>query len=535
MKQLWMTCGFLVACAVGLTPGCSKPKEGAAAATAPPNILWVVWDTTRADRLSLYGYPKPTTPNLDVWAKDATVFENCVSTAGSTVPSHASMFTGLLPSEHGTHNGHQWLDDSHRTIAEILRDRGYQTFLYSANPHISRAENFQQGFQTAEHPWDAKYRQEALRIVRDKVSPQDRSSELAEKVRRASVGNWDIKASGELAQRATLEWLQKRDASKPFFVFLNYMEAHRPFVPPEKFRRRMMTEAQLPRSYEIDRSWVTMWSYCFGLHEYSQEELDVMAATYDACVAELDELFASLLEGLERAGALENTVVVLTADHGEHLGEHHMLDHQYTLYQPLIHVPLVVHYPARFAPGREKRPVMTFDLFPTLLELAGAEAPSNLNSKAVSLLSPRADRQRLSEYPSVFLEPFMAVKAAHPTWDPAPWHRTMRALFAGDAKYIWQSDGKHELYDLPRDPGEQDNLITKDSATAGRMAGLLDAFVATLRMAGPSSQPVPGMSEEIKQHLRALGYLADPPAEKGATTRPKPRPATRPATAPARQ
>jgi arylsulfatase A-like enzyme len=269
------------------------------------------------------------------------------------------------------------------------------------------------------------------------------------------------------------------------------MEAHRPFIPAESYRQRMMSPEQVQRSYEIDRSWVTIWKYCFGLHEYSKDELDVMACTYDACIAELDDLFAALIDGLKANKVLDNTMIILTADHGEHLGEHHMLDHQYTLYQPLIHVPLVVHYPAKFPAGRDKRPVMTFDLFPTILELAKIQPPAGLDSKAVSLLHAKDQRERVSEYPSVFLEPFMAVKAAHPEWDPKPWQRTARALFESGDKYIRWSDGQGELYNLPEDPRELDNRVTKNAPLAQKMAAMLEAFVGKMKLAGPSTQPIP--------------------------------------------
>ena len=146
-----------------------------------PNIVWIVWDTVRADRMSLYGHDKPTTPWLDAWAsEEARVFDNSISAAPYTVPSHASMFTGLLPSEHGASNRHQYLDDHHVTVAELLRNAGYQTYLFAANPHISRGENFHRGFDVEEHPWDQQYWREALRIVREKVPPNDKSSELSE-------------------------------------------------------------------------------------------------------------------------------------------------------------------------------------------------------------------------------------------------------------------------------------------------------------------------------------------------------------------
>src|SRR5207249_977179 len=154
---------------------------------------------------------------------------------------------------------------------------------------------------------------------------EDASSELAGRIRAGKpMEGWDIKASGELAERAATTWLERRDPHRPFFVFINYMEAHRPWIPPVDYRRRMMTPDKVTLSYRIDRSWIPLWSYTFRLRDYTDDEIDVMAETYDACLAELDDLFSRLLDGLRSKGLLENTVVVLTADHGEHLGEHHV-------------------------------------------------------------------------------------------------------------------------------------------------------------------------------------------------------------------
>lgn len=489
----------------GVVPACSE-----VAGTEPdpgPNVVWVVWDTVRADHLSLYGHDRPTTPFLEEWARDARVYNDCLSTASSTVPSHASMFTGLLPSEHGMHNRHKHLEDHFETIAELFHEAGYATYLFAANPHISSDENFQQGFDVEEHPWDPAYRDEALSIVRSKITPEDRSSELPDKVRAMTLSPWDIKACGELARRGVESWLDGRDPAQPFFIFLNYMEAHRPFIPPASFREKMMTPEQLEKSYLVDRSWVPMWSYTFGLHEYTGEELDLMAATYDACLAELDALFRDLVAMLETRIDLDDTIIVLTADHGEHLGEHHMLDHQYSLYNPLIRVPLVVRYPEKFAPGRDDGPVVTYDLFPTLLELAGIDPPPGHRSQAMSLLSTKPDRARVAEYPSPFPGPFGAVLSAHPDWDPSPWLRVLRTYHLNDYKYIWASDGRHELYNEREDRGELHNLIDERNDLHLDLNTGLEDFVAQLSPPATTTQSMPRMSEETRRRLEALGYL----------------------------
>ena len=483
---------------------CDKPQR--------PNVLWIMWDTVRADHLALYGYQGGATPNLARWAADARVFENCLSTSGYTLPSHASMFTGLLPSEHCAHNDHTLLDDSYTTIAELLRSVGYRSYLYSANPHISSAGNFDQGFDLVEHPWSPRYRERATRIVREKLLDEDRSNELGRIFDRAerNEGNlsaWSIKAAGELAEEAVLDWLSADESDRPYFVFVNYMEAHRPLVPPREYRERVMTPEQVERSYDVDRSWLPTWEYTFGLRDYDDEEIDLTRATYDAALAELDDLFGRLMQALERGGWLEDTIVILTSDHGEHLGEQHMLDHQYSVYQPLLHVPLVVRYPARFPAGRDARPVANFDIFPTLLELADVPPPIGLQSRAVSLLAPEDGRPRFAEDPAASRTAVAMVKQSHPDWDPTPWQRQLRTLIADGHKLIWGSDGRHELFDLTADPLETRKLAGERDDLADRMLESLDAYHRSLQLCEPPGGPPPELTPEQIERLKALGYL----------------------------
>jgi arylsulfatase A-like enzyme len=485
----------------------------------PPNVLFVVWDTTRADHTSLHGYEKDTTPFLKRWAQGGRVFDDCISTGSSTVPSHGAMFTGKLPSEHGANNGYNWLDDQHVTLAEIFRAAGYRTFCFAANPHISRRENFVQGFDAVVHPWDPAHREAALAILESKINPEDKSSELAAKILHRNPGIWDLKAAGELAGPSLVEWLDGGASGKPFFAFLNYMEAHRPFVPREVHRRRFMTEEQVEASYKADRSWPTMWSYTLGMYEYTPEELEVMALTYDACVYELDRLFEGLIGALEAKGYLENTVVVLTGDHGEQLGEHHMLDHQYSLYQGLVHVPMVLWYPKKVTPARVDLPVQNYDVFPTLLELAGLKPPEGLKSRAVSLLEPRPLRRRISEYPSVFSLGIDAVEGRYgERFDRARFDRTLRALYDRNFKLIAGSDGRNELFDLAADPQEQKNLAPARPDPVQAMLRELDRIVRSLAPFVPERRPqdlgaaapdTAPRDPDLERILKATGYAGD--------------------------
>jgi len=269
----------------------------------------------------------------------------------------------------------------------------------------------------------------------------------------------------------------------------------------------MMNPEQVALSYEIDRSWASQWSYTFGLTDYSDEELAVTAATYDAALAELDDLLRSLVGALEKEGYLENTVVVVTSDHGEHLGDHHMIGHQHSLYDALIHVPLIIRYPARFPAGRDPRPAMVHDLFPTLLALSGRGASTPPGGGAVSLLDPPLEqRVRLSESLGVFRDPFAAVQQMHPGWEPTAWERELRAVIDGPDKFIWSSNGRHELYRRDEDPLEERNLAGQETGTQARLAARLDAEVASLERITPGDA-APEMDPAHRERLRSLGYI----------------------------
>ena len=459
--------------------------------------------------MSVYGYSRPTTPKLEVWATQARVFENVVSTASSTVASHGAMFTGLLPTEHGANDVHRWLDVGHHTVAERLGEAGYRTFLWAANPQIGKEGNFQQGFDVEFHPWDPETLDEAIRIVREKAAG-DRSAENLSRLK-ASEGAkpWLTKAAGELAEKRLLAWLWESHAQdSPWFAFINYMEAHRPFIPTRAARKKMMNDEDVARSYEVDRSWIPLWSFVFGLHEYTAEELEIMAATYDATLTELDLLFDHLLNSLELRGLLDNTVIILTADHGEHLGEHHMLDHQYALYRPLLNVPLLIHYPKRFEPGRDQNPVMNFDLFPTVLELAGLETDLDKEpgSKAQSLLRATGERRRMSQYPEAFRVPFRRIQQKYPTWDDSAWRSRLYALQEGKFKLICGKSSGPELYDVDRDPGELRNQTSVDPDRLKSMSQALHEFLASTRTYEPTEGDAVALTPEHRARLEALGY-----------------------------
>jgi arylsulfatase A-like enzyme len=492
-----------------------------------PNILLVVWDTVRADYMGLYGYGRPTTPFLDEWSRGARVYEDCISVGSTTVPTHVSMFTGLLPLEHGVTNATPTVGDDFQLLAESLKDAGYDTYMFSENPKIAERNKITQGFDAVEHPWSPAYRERSLQFMLERVPPDDRSTNLTSLLRQPRQKNHSLKTAGPCLAEAVLGRLAARPAGKPFFVFLNCMTAHYPLVPGRAHRAAVMTPEQVERSYQVDRTAWQLWSYVFRRHEYSDEEIELTRLTYAAAVRELDASFRDLLTRMEKDGYLENTAVILTSDHGEHLGEHHLLDHQYSVYEPLLRVPLILRYPPAVAAGRAREPVTNMDIYPTLLELAGLPAPEG--TKAISLLHAPASRARLGTYTGVERKRFASMRRAYPDLDPAAWDRTLHAFYTGPYKLIRGSDGRNELYQIANDPGE--NADRYDAAAAASVAASREysQYLSTLQKprAAPRAASAPASAEEI-QRLRALGYMEEDTENTDDSA-----PATAPASAPA--
>jgi len=531
---------ILLALSCVLGAGCDRGATGRASEKRPtrPNILFIVWDTVRADRLSLYGHVRKTTPFLDRWARDARIYENCITVGSTTVPSHASMFTGLMPTEHRTTNepGTHILPDAFDTLAELLKTSGYDAYAFVANPYLEQTEgklSLMQGFDRVDYPWDQRHRARALRITLGKIKTDDHSCTLAERVRRRQqLTRHNIKACGELALPSMLEWLASRDSDKPFYAFINYMETHAPLIPPEEYRRRLMTPEQVRKSYQVDRRTESTWEYVFGLREYTSEENELTAATYDAALLELDDIGRILIETLSDQGYLDNTVVVIVGDHGEHLGEHHMLDHQYSVYEQLMRVPLIIHYPARFTPGCDARPVMNIDLFPTLLELAGLKSP--VPTVGVNLLDAPAERIRLGEYPIPMSYTLKRAKKKAPALDTRLWNRSLRAFYHEPYKFIQGSDGRHELYNLAEDPGELNNLLREIPDVARRLERELLQYLAGLsEYAVVRSAADTTLDPDRRAMLEQLGYaVTEEENDAPSSLVPETLPASRPAGAP---
>ncbi|HEY8516447.1 MAG TPA: sulfatase [Candidatus Binatia bacterium] len=438
----------------------------------PPNVLLVSIDSLRADHLHAYGYPRETSPTIDALAKEGALFRWAVTPTTWTLPSHMTLLTAMPPEQHGVSRNDRQLDPSAITLAEVLRDAGYATAGFVAGPYVRAMYGFDQGFDVYDES-----------IVKDGLFEPLRGATSPESTRLVTeyLEGWD------------------RDGRrKPFFVFLHLWDPHYDYDPPPPY------DTMFDPDYTGTISGVDFLLNTRVRPDMDRRDLEHIVALYDGEIRYTDEHLGRIVDLLRRLGVLDDTIVVVTADHGEEFFEHGRKGHGEVLYDETMLVPLVIRYPRRVEPGRViEEQVRLMDVAPTILELAGVEAPADFGTPAgtphgatsfASALAPDGD-----EPPSLLA--FGTTKMGKFT------RRAVRRL---DGKLIVQSPGPPhpEAYDLATDPGERVNLLRQDDKhkLAEDLEGELASW-ASLWAEGPryaKSLEVPSSQEE---RLRALGYI----------------------------
>jgi len=468
----------------GCTPG----------ANSRPNIVLIVLDTVRADRLNCRSDSAVPTPRIDELCERGSYFEKASSTSSWTLPAHASLFTGLYPIRHGATQETTYLDERARTLAELLGESGYRTFGVSANPMVSIQSGLARGFDSFDETW--------------RESAQLQSQQSGEHANLTAVA-------------ALMEF---RDRDRPFFLFVNFIEAHGPNAPPEPYRssatRARIAAGEVARVNEHDAK-----SYYLDPASVSAGDFALLSSLYDGEVAQLDALVGALVDRLDAAGVLEGSMLIITSDHGENFGEHGHFRHIFSLHQSTVHVPLLVVRPdAARAGERREDPIALVDLFATILAAAGVAIPeSNVDARDLfeGMPSPEAERPIVAEYyfPAQALGLFGPEALAAQRERLGPYLRRLRSIESDGLRLIWSSDGVHELYDLTTDPAETRN-IAGDPRFAARERELharLEAFVADAGGPRPfpdsatHAEPARGafgdLDPESVELLRELGYL----------------------------
>lgn len=477
------------------------------------NVVLVVMDTARAK--DIRSNPESFSTLSDL-AATGTEFTQTVANAPWTLPSHASLFSGVHPTLHGAHAAHKQFEYE-ETLAGILSNAGYHTAAISNNTWISGEFGFDRGFDEFVKTWQLF--QDAVDfgdIAQQEVTLRAKLHGVLRKFSGNPVKNLanllygqffrkrtddGAKRTNELVRNRIDSWRERNDS---LFLFVNYLEPHLEYRPPKDIAKRHLPDGiSYADAMDVNQD---AWAYITGEQKMADQDFDVLRALYRAEIEYLDGRIGELREIFRQANMLEDTVFVITGDHGENIGDHGLMDHQYSLHQTLLHVPLVISGAGFDTGERVEKPVQLLDVFSTILDIAGLD-PSETACVGESLCDPETlpdNRQIFSEY----VAPQPAIKTLAERYDcrkdVEAYDRRLWAVQNGDMKLIEGSDGSRSLYDLAADPDETSNLATKRLDTFEELTSSLQNWKESLPQTKASKV---GMNEQTKQRLEELGYL----------------------------
>ncbi len=433
-----------------------------AARADAPNVLLVVWDAARAASMSAYGYGHRTTPQLERLAARGVSFDAAVATAPWTLPSHASLFTGRFPSELST-SWHTGLDAQYPTLAEVLARHGYQTAGFVANTIYASYEfGLDRGF---------------VHYADYDVSPGQLvlGSSLLRQLTNARAFRTLIRSEQIIGRKSAadvnaqlLGWLDgRRRTDRPFFAFLNEFDAHEPYLPPPPFDTLF---GRFPRRTEFSAVNVTNSASIIHRPTGNLAEAAADRAAYEGGIAYLDAQLARLLDALRARGLLDNTLVILTSDHGEEFGRRGVFTHGNSLFYPVLHVPLVLVWPRQVPPGlRISQPVSLADLTSTVVQLLGIPGAPFPGRSLARFWQPHV--------PDAPAHPVVSMVEAAPTtqrWYPVH-GGSLGSVIADGYHLIRRSDGRTQFFDVTADPLELRDLAGRAEFGA-RVAAMTNAL-----------------------------------------------------------
>jgi arylsulfatase A-like enzyme len=441
----------------------SASSKLAPAPAGAPNVVVIVVDTLRADHLSTYGYERATSPNIDRIANQGVSFENAIAVSSWTLPTHASMLTGRYPYEHGATDVKaafaKPLDNRYPTLGEALTQHGYRAGAFSANCiYFSKDMGFGRGFIHFEDYFHSTfdgfsrtlYGRELARTIlrRDKVRRLIiwLGFPAINELQPSSPSSWMVRKRASEVNREALHWID-RDSTRPFFVFLNYFDTHWPYNTPPGYPRKFVRED------------------AHALLLYQQTSADSPTsriAPYDESVAYVDDQIGKFFDDLKQRGLDQRTLVVVTSDHGELLGEHGLYAHQNTLYRPLLQVPLIFWQPGHMPAGlRIQGPISQAFFAATIMDTLGLTDAAVFPGPSLRIL------WNAQQVPSTWPDPLSELAQFKYQLRQFPSrYGSMTSLVTPQYHYMAHQQFGTELYDWVRDPDEAVNLAKTPAGEA---------------------------------------------------------------------
>lgn len=477
------------------------------------NIVLIVMDTARADVVQPLSEQTPM-PKLAEFAQRGTTFTSVHTNAPWTLPSHGTLFTGQYPSVHQAHANRKTFDHD-PTLAQRLQDQGYNTIAISNNTWIGEEFGFDRGFEEFLSTWQVF--QEGVDFSDVARTEQSLLNQLRGVARKFSgnplknvvnllYGRFVRKRNDDGAKRTNdfvAENLDTWLADRPLFLFVNYLEPHLEYRPPDQFAREYLPEnVSVDQAHEINQD---AWGYITGDIDMTDRDFEILRSLYEAELAYLDKRIAELHELFVESDAADETIFIITGDHGENIGDYGLMDHQYSLHQSLLDVPLVIFGPKFDAEKMVERPVQLADIFPTVLDIANIPIPDTLPGQSIVEQKAIPDNRPLfAEYlaPQPEIETLLdQYDCQNDVWK---YDRRLRSIYKDGWRYVRGSDGSEWLFDTVRCEGEVKNRVDEAPAVREDLEQRLDLWVDTLPSVRDDDTVI---SPSTEQRLEDLGYL----------------------------
>lgn len=461
-------------------------------------------DTTRVDHLSCYGYEKKTTPYIDEFARESVLYNRAYSAASWTLPSIASILTGLYPGAHGAHRVEKAdnmfsankLAEDNITLAEILARSGYETAGIISAEFLTREYGLHRGFN---------YFDDTIYIYFFALSAFRPLSFLNLFIPITDYlwanGLYGSRIADQI-NTSVFSWLDQKMKKAPFFLLIHYFDPHDPYLPEKLGISKNAVSEQIRKKFanrtvnytELERSLID--SVQVGKNLLLPEERALLVNNYDREINRLDKKIYQVLTKLKEKNLFDNSLIIITADHGESFGEHDLMLHGVSLYEDNIHVPLLIKYPfAEKRKGIVNEPVSLTGLAPTILSYTKIPIPKPIQGSS------------FSDLPS---QKIIAQNFRDPRWGKREelkrFDQDLISLIDGDFKIIKSIGGKNQLYNIKIDPREQKNLIGENPQVATRLLTTLDAHIKNLGLLKKKDNPLELNQIQI-QNLKGLGYI----------------------------
>jgi arylsulfatase A-like enzyme len=512
--------------------------------TQKPNVVFIVLDTHRVDRLGCYGYERDTSPNLDAFAQDSTVYEKAISPAQWTIPAHASMFSGEYPATHNTIQASDALSDSFLTLAEYVQRAGYRTVGFCNNPLVGVLNNgFRRGFQEFYNYGGtipstpssnghnsktlfSKIRGQYFKLIDRIATPIQQAVAASPEVLQIALNPllvplWtrysNFKGDTGASIRDTTDFL-RRTGDQPQFIFLNLMGTHLPYAPPrlfiQKFAPIVLDDPDAGEFMSVYNTQALRWLLPLD-KPYPVIQAKALRDMYDAEVAYQDRLLNQLLSKLDQPEHRENTLVIIVGDHGEMLGEHQIMGHGLGVHEELVHVPMMIRFPGQTRSVRIKQAVSTIRVFHTVLEAIGIESIKMPHGKIIATSDTSlSNTAAIPKY--VFSEAYppnhliIIMEKYAPDLIERFHCRTARwAVYNQPYKLVRTDNVRDEIYHYENDPGEMKNLDPEAISLPG-LSAELERFLTSAADKGyeHTRGSTTNLDDElVMQRLRNLGYI----------------------------